>query len=27
VWNYDVKVDGKLARRGTLAVKLVAPQG
>jgi hypothetical protein len=26
-WHYDVKVDGKLARRGSLAVKLVAPQG
>ena len=26
-WQYDVKVNGKLARRGTLAVKLVSPQG
>jgi hypothetical protein len=26
-WNYDVKVDGKLTRRGTLAVKLVSPSG
>ena len=26
-WHYDVSVNGKLARRGTLAVKLVAPQG
>ena len=26
-WSYDVKVNGKLARRGTLAVKLVTPQG
>lgn len=25
VWNYDVKVGGQLARRGTLAVKLVSP--
>ena len=24
-WHYDVKVNGKLARRGTLAVKLVSP--
>ena len=24
-WHYDVKVDGKVARRGTLAVKLVSP--
>ena len=26
-WHYDVKVNGKLARRGTLAVKLVSPEG
>jgi hypothetical protein len=26
-WHYDVKVNGKLARRGTLAVKLTSPQG
>jgi hypothetical protein len=26
-WNYDVKVNGKLERRGTLAAKLVSPQG
>jgi hypothetical protein len=24
-WHYDVRVNGRLARRGTLAVKLVAP--
>ena len=26
-WNYEVNVSGKTARRGSLAVKLVAPQG
>ena len=26
-WHYDVKVNGKVARRGTLAVKLVSPEG
>jgi hypothetical protein len=26
-WHYDVKVNGKLARRGTLAVKQVQPEG
>jgi hypothetical protein len=24
-WNYDVKVDGKTARRGTFPAKLIAP--